>query len=187
VSRCGVGETEVGVADHAEHVRDAPVDHRLGHEVGDRVDVRRILDADEHLAVTDLERVRRRLVVEAGRGARERAVVIAVPRAAQQAVLDRALAERAALVRAVVVQRGELPVVVDERDALVPGSDGGDPAFRELVGGEDAMPVHRASFRVVKKSTAAAGTASSSRYGSSAPRNPRAFHRSPDTSAHGPT
>jgi hypothetical protein len=70
VSRCGVGETEVGVADHAEHVRDAPVDHRLGHEVADRVDVRRILDADEHLAVTDLERVRRRLVVEAGRGAR---------------------------------------------------------------------------------------------------------------------
>ena len=30
-----VGEPEVGVADHAEDVLDAPVDHRLGHQVGD--------------------------------------------------------------------------------------------------------------------------------------------------------
>ena len=35
-----VGEAEVGVPDHAEDVLDAPVDHRLGHQVGDGRDVR---------------------------------------------------------------------------------------------------------------------------------------------------
>ena len=30
-----VGEPEVRVADHAEHVRDTPRDHRLDHHVGD--------------------------------------------------------------------------------------------------------------------------------------------------------
>ena len=35
-----VGEAEVGVADHAEHVRDAPREHRLDHHVGDRARVR---------------------------------------------------------------------------------------------------------------------------------------------------
>jgi hypothetical protein len=61
-----VGEPEVGVADHPEDVLDAPVDHRLDHEVGDRGDVRLLLDADVDLAVADLERVGRGLVVEAG-------------------------------------------------------------------------------------------------------------------------
>ena len=99
------------------------------------------LDADEDLAVADLERVGDRLVVEPGGLAVERAVVEAVPRAAQQAVLDRALAERPALVRAVVVERRELPVVVDERDALVAGRDRRDAALGQLVGGEDAVPL----------------------------------------------
>ena len=163
-----VGEAEVGVPDHAEDVLDAPVDHRLGHQVRDGRDVRVVLHADEHLAVADLERIGRRLVVEAGRGAVERAVVKPVPRAAQQPVLDRALAERAALVRAVVVERGELPVVVDERDALVTGRDGRDATFRQLVGCQDPVPLHAhasASLRVVKNSSAAArwsGAASSS-------------------------
>ena len=35
-----VGEAEVRVADHPEDVLDAPVDHRLGHQVGDGRDVR---------------------------------------------------------------------------------------------------------------------------------------------------
>ena len=53
-----------------------------------------------------LDLVRRGRVGEPGRRrAGRRVVVVAVPRAAQQAVLDRALAQRAALVRAVVVQR----------------------------------------------------------------------------------
>src|SRR5204862_5459758 len=75
-----VGEPEVGVPDHAEDVLDAPVDHRLRHEVGDGRDVRLVGDANVDLAVADLEREGGRLVVEAGRLPRERAVVIAVPR-----------------------------------------------------------------------------------------------------------
>jgi hypothetical protein len=61
----GVGEPEVRVPDHPEHVLDAPVDHRLGHQVGDGRDVRVLLDRDEDLTIADLERVRGRLILEA--------------------------------------------------------------------------------------------------------------------------
>ena len=90
--------------------------------------------------VADLERVGRRLVVEARALAVKRAVVEAVPRAAQQAVLDRSLAERPALMRAVVVQRRELAVVVDERDRLVAGGDGRDTALRQFARAQHAVP-----------------------------------------------
>ena len=139
-----VGEPEVGVADHPEHVLHPPVHHRLRHQVGDGRDVPLGLDPDEHLAVADLERVGDRLVVVAGGLAVERAVVVAVPGAAQQAVLDRSLAERPALVRAVVVERRELPVVVHQRDALVARGDGRDPALRQLGFREHPVPLHRA-------------------------------------------
>ena len=70
-------------------------------------------DADADAVVADLDREGARpVVVTAGRLARQRAVVVAVPRAAQPAVLDRPLAERPALVRAVVVERAVAPVVV---------------------------------------------------------------------------
>ena len=81
------------------------------------------LGRDAHLdaVVADLDGVRGGLVVEpARRAAGERAVVVAVPRATQQAVLDRALAERAALVRAAVVERAVATVVVGQRDRLAP-------------------------------------------------------------------
>jgi hypothetical protein len=42
-----------------------------------------------------------------GWNSRERVVVVAVPRAPQQALLDRALAQRATLVRAAVLQRAQ--------------------------------------------------------------------------------
>ena len=103
-----VGEPEVGVADHAEHVGDAPRDHRLDHHVGDRARVRcgDVGQRDVDAVGAHLDREARGRVGEARRrAAGERVVVVAVPRAAQQPVLDRALAERAALVRAVVVER----------------------------------------------------------------------------------
>jgi len=148
-----VGEAEVRVADHSEHVLDAPVDHGARHDVGHRLLVGVLLDdPDEDLAVADLERVGDRLVVEARALAVERAIVEAVPRAAQQAVLDRALAERSALVRAVVVQRRELPVVVDERDRLVPGGDRRDTALGKFGRAEHAVPRRHWSFPPVSRS-----------------------------------
>src|SRR5689334_11380706 len=64
-----------------------------------------------------LDRVGRDAVAEAlGWPAADRVVVVAVPRAAQPAVLDRALAQRAALVRAAVVQRAEAGPAAGQRD-----------------------------------------------------------------------
>ena len=103
----GVGEAQVGVPDHAEHVGDAPGDERLDHHVGDGPLVRGAWRQRHVDAVGTL------LDVEARGGVGEalrrltgdRVVVVAVPRATQQAVLDRPLTERPTLVRAVVVQR----------------------------------------------------------------------------------
>ena len=125
-----VGQAEVRVADHPEHVVDAPGDERLGHHVGDGA-----------LVLGLGRRRRRRCRRRAPRpgsdataspkppaAAGQRAVVVAVPRAAQQPVLDRPLAERPALVRAAVVERAVLPVVVRERERPVAGDDGASPA-----------------------------------------------------------
>ena len=62
------------------------------------------LDADVDAVVADLDRERRHAVTER-RAAVQRAVVVPVPRAAQHPLLDRPLAERAALVRAAVAER----------------------------------------------------------------------------------
>ena len=137
-----VGEPEVRVADHAEHVPDPPVDHRPGHHVGDGLDVRgRRLDADEDLAVAHLERIGGRLVLEAGGLPGQRAVVEAVPGTAQQPVLDRALAEGPALMRAVVVEGAELALVVNEGDALEARVNGGHAALGQLILGQHPVPL----------------------------------------------
>ena len=138
----GVGQAEVGVPDHAEDVPDAPGDHGLDHHVGDRARVRpERLDADVDAVVADLDGVRRDLVGELARRAPgQRAVVEAVPRAAQQPVLDRALAERAALVRAAVVERAVLAVVVGERHGPVARDNGAHAALGQLLHAGDAMP-----------------------------------------------
>ena len=103
-----VGEPEVRVADHPEDVGHAPCDERLGHHVGDRALVRDLgWDADPDAAVLaqlDLELLGS--VAELA-VARQRAVVVPVPRTAQQPVLDRSLAERPALMRAAIVERAE--------------------------------------------------------------------------------
>ena len=102
---------------------------------------RQWLDADVDAVVADLDGVRRDLVGELARRAPgQRAVVEAVPRAAQQPVLDRALAERAALVRAAVVERAVLAVVVGERHGPMARDDGAHAALGQLLHAGDAMP-----------------------------------------------
>ena len=105
-----VGEAEVGVADHPEDGVDAVRDQGLDQHVGDgarrrdgsgrrtRTPSSRSSTRSRHPVVEVLgERTRGR----AGDGV----VVVAVPRAAQQPLLDRPLAQRSALVRAVVLER----------------------------------------------------------------------------------
>lgn len=66
----GVGEAEVGVADHAEDVGDAPVHHRLHHQVRDGADGG-LVGWQGHVdaVVADLRAVARGRVGEPGRGA----------------------------------------------------------------------------------------------------------------------
>ncbi len=126
-----LGEPQVGVPDHAEDRVDPPRDERLHQHVGHRsraVGDRGQLDVGAVGAL--LDRVRRGRVGEArGRAPGGRAVVVAVPRAAQPAVLDRALAERAALVRAVVVQRADAPAAAGEGHRAAVHDRGADPAL----------------------------------------------------------
>ena len=81
----------------------------------------RHLDVDAVVAHLDRE-ARGRVGEPGGRRAGERVVVVAVPRAAQPALLDRTLAERPALVRAAVVERAVAAVAVGEGEAAVPGA-----------------------------------------------------------------
>ena len=136
----GVRQAEVGMPDHPEHVAHAPVDHRLGHHVGNRADMPLLgFDADVHAVIADLDRERRHAVAER-RAAIERAVVVAVPRATEHALLDRSLPEWAALVRAAVAERGVSPRVMRHGKAVRACRYGLHPALGKLVGGEHAMP-----------------------------------------------
>ena len=76
----------------------------------------------------------------------EGVVVVAVPWAAQQALLDRAFAERAALVRAVVVERAVAVADTRERQGAVARHDGSHPAVVEVSELRDLVPldcIHR--------------------------------------------
>ena len=99
---------------HAEDMLDAPVDHGLGHHVAGCAHMRRLFQ-DRHVDAIVAHLGGERfdaVVVSARRLAAQRVEVPAVPGAAQVAVLDRAFAERPALVRALVVQGGVLAFVV---------------------------------------------------------------------------
>ena len=138
-----VGEAEVRVADHAEDGVDAMGDQGLDQHVGDGARAWQSpwqLHVDAVVAL--LHVVRRDRVAEALRRLPgERVVVVAVPRAAQPAVLDRTLADRAALVRAPVLQRPEPPAASGQRhgpavdDGAVHPALVGDVLGRELVPG----------------------------------------------------
>ena len=138
-----VGEPEVGVPDHAEHGVDAPRHQRLHQHVGDAA---RAFDniGQRHVGAVGalLDRERDRRVAEPlRRPAGRRVVVVAVPRTAQQPVLDRALAQRAALVGTVVVQRADPPAAAGDRHAATVDDRG---MHATLVGdGVDAVPAGR--------------------------------------------
>jgi hypothetical protein len=138
-----VGEAEVRVADHAEHGCHAPIDHRLDKHIGHGAHAWRVgrnLDVDA--VVADLDGERCDLIsVAAGRLAGAGVVVVAVPGAPQPALLDRAFAKGAALVRAFVVDRSVSAVVVRHSEGPAANGDRGDSAFWEFVGIEDPVPV----------------------------------------------
>ena len=140
-----VGEAQVGVPDHAEHVRDTPVHHRLDHDVGDGARrVGFVLEADVDAVVAHLDREARRGVAETRRGsAGERVVVVPVPRAPEHALLDRALAEWSALVRAVVVERAVSVADARQREGAGAGGDGADPTVLQVVEFGDLVPLDR--------------------------------------------
>src|SRR5207237_1281369 len=75
---------------------------------------------DIDAVVAYIDGIRLRLVAKpGGRGAVDRVVVVAVPRAAQPALLDRPFAERSALVRATIVQRSVAAAEARERERAV--------------------------------------------------------------------
>ena len=147
----GVGEPEVGVPHHPPHPADPPVDQGFRHQVGHRLHMQLILgqpDIDAilpHLHLVDLDPV----VVPAGGLSGERMEVPAVPGAAQPAVLDGALAERPALVRALVVQRGIDALVARHAHGLAAAADGLHAALGQLVGSEDPEPADPVGVGVV--------------------------------------
>jgi hypothetical protein len=134
-----IGEAEVGVTHHPEHVRDAECHEGLDQDVADGADLRRhIGQLDENAVSAFLDRVARHSVAESGgRQTRDRVVVIAVPRAAQQTLLDRALAERATLVRTVIVQRTQPLATAGKRNGAPVHLDAADPTL-----GRDVALVH---------------------------------------------
>ena len=96
LSAHGVGETEVRVPNHSPDPFDAPVDERLDHHVARGAHVRVFCgerDVDPVIPNIDWEGLDA-IVEAAWRLAGQWMEVPAVPRAAQPAVLDRALAER---------------------------------------------------------------------------------------------
>jgi len=137
-----VGEPEVGVTDHAEHVRDPPRHHRLHHHVGHRARVRFVgRQAHVHAVVAYLDREARRRVSEAGRRrSGERVVVVPVPGATEPAVLDGALPERSALVGAAVVEGAERLAHVGEHDGPPAERDRAHPTLGERGGVGHEVP-----------------------------------------------
>ena len=111
------------MADHPEHVAHAPVDQRLGHHVADRADVRAIgLDPDVDAVVANLDRERRHVSPNCELPVK-RAVVVAVPGQRSSPFSIEPFAERPALVRAAVAERGVLALEVGQREAVMARAD----------------------------------------------------------------
>lgn len=126
---------------HAEDVLDTPVDHRLEHQVANRPDMGPLLgQAHIDTVVADFDRKRRDAVIEARRFSCQRVKIPAVPRATQQAVLDRAFAKRATLVRALISERCVLAVEVSHAQRQVGAGRGLDAPFGKLIGTQHPVP-----------------------------------------------
>jgi hypothetical protein len=148
-----VGEPQVGVADHAEHVPHAPGDQRLHQDVADRAYLcpwRRQLHVAGVGPFVDLVGGGR--VGEARRRfAGGRVVVVAVPGAAQPSVLDRPLAQRPALVWAAVLQRRQPAAATGQRDATAVHHRGAYATVRREVGRFEPVPAVGGRTRAVSR------------------------------------
>lgn len=141
----GVGEAQIGVADHAEHVGEAVVDQRLHDRVGHRAGRRYGLG---HLHIQSriilAHFVGRDAVVESGgRLAADGIEVVAVPGAAQPPVLDGPLSQRPALVRAVIGQGPEPIPAPAQGDAVPAHRHGPHPPLPGLILRCHAIPLRR--------------------------------------------
>ena len=150
----GVREAEVRVPDHAEDRFDVPVHQRLGHNVCRRALVFGFcLQPDENLAVADIngKEFLTGVFVSTRRSPCQRIEVPTMPWTADPArtldtLFDGTFAKGAALMRTAVVHGRPLAVKMDQTDGLGPGSDGLDPAFRQIVNMTNFDPVSDGGF-----------------------------------------
>jgi hypothetical protein len=145
----GVGQAQVGVADHAEDGVEAPLAEHVDHLVHERDAVlgHRQLDP-QALVAPVLDGVGRGPVLEAGRGlAGGGVVLVGVPRADDVAVGDLAVAQGTALVRAVVVEGAVAGGGAGQADGPAGGDHRRDPSLLQAAG-VDAHPGRRRSVPV---------------------------------------
>ena len=143
-----VGEAQVGVTYHPEHGVDAVRDQGLHEHVGDGAAMRhRGGEADVDPVLAFVHVVGSHRVSEAlGRLPGDGVVVVAMPGAPQQTVLDGPFADRSALVGAPVLERAEATPTPGERHGTPVQHAAVDPSVLGDVLGRDAMPavlIHR--------------------------------------------
>jgi hypothetical protein len=137
-----VGESQVRVPDHPEDAGHAVGDERLHEHVGHRPsDADGLGHADVDTVIPLLQLVDSDGVAEgARRPPGQRVVVVAVPRTAEQPLLDRALTQRPTLVRTPVLQSSQRSATPRQREAAPVDGDAANPAVTGHVGLADAMP-----------------------------------------------
>lgn len=145
----GLGETEVGVADHAEDGVDPPVhegfDHHVAHGPGGALRLRGE-DLNDSVGLADLEQLGGEVVAHAQ--PRVHREVVAVPRAAQCPVVEDALRQGTPLMGTAPLEGVPAAVGADDRNSSfadlhgvdATGGQGGgipdgDPLLRLLAGG----------------------------------------------------
>ena len=115
-----VSQTKVGVPNHPPDLSNSPVDQALCHEVADRVDVSLfILKSYIYPIIANFNWVNFDTVIETWCLPGERVVVPAMPRAPQEAVLDRALSERSSLMGTAIIKGSILTLVVSDTESLM--------------------------------------------------------------------
>ena len=127
----GIGEAEIRVTNHPEHVSDPPSHHGLDHDVRHGAFVRQWrFNLDVHAVTAHFDWKTGRPITEArGRFPVERVVVVAVPGAAQPPPLDRSFTEWATLVGTVVVEGSVAAATVSQRQAAMARHHGLYPTF----------------------------------------------------------
>ncbi len=130
------------MAHNSEHIANAPIGEGLGHDVGHGGLVWSVFrERDIDAVVSNFDGVGgHAIAVALGRVSGGGVVVPAVPRAAQHAVLDRTLAERTALVGALVRKRCVLALEVRHAHSVHADALGLHAALGQLVQIESLVP-----------------------------------------------